>query len=164
MLNHLNVIYLFIHYNSLILNYIFFNIYWAFFIYFINFRPQYAAIADYFIEYYNVSVKSINFVCVCTNKRFTLIYTSNTENRIKRCKYAILYKFEVFENCMNRIVIEQSGYISKWQNLLLTHHIIITIFIIDIFTIINIIITLKLYWTQKKRKRLQSRHLFFLCH
>ena len=36
-----------------------FNIYWAFFIYFINFRPQYAAIADYFIEYYNVSVKSI---------------------------------------------------------------------------------------------------------
>ncbi len=120
MLNHLNVIYLFIHYNSLILNYIFFNIYWAFFIYFINFRPQYAAIADYFIEYYNVSVKSINFVCVCTNKRFTLIYTSNTENRIKRCKYAILYKFEVFENCMNRIVIEQSGYISKWQNLLLT--------------------------------------------
>ncbi len=119
MLNHLNVIYLFIHYNSLILNYIFFNIYWAFFIYFINFRPQYAAIADYFIEYYNVSVKSINFVCVCTNKRFTLIYTSNTENRIKRCKYAILYKFEVFENCMNRIVIEQSGYISKWQNLLL---------------------------------------------
>lgn len=59
MLNHLNVIYLFIHYNSLILNYIFFNIYWAFFIYFINFRPQYAAIADYFIEYYDVSVKSI---------------------------------------------------------------------------------------------------------
>ena len=74
-----------------------------------------------FIELlYDVSVKSINCVCACTNKQFILIDTPNTENEIKWCEHAILWKFEVFEDCGNCIAMEQSGYISEWQNLLLT--------------------------------------------
>ena len=44
----------------------------------------------------------------------------NNENAIKWCEYAILWEFEVFEDCENCIAMEQSGYISEWQNLLLT--------------------------------------------
>ena len=44
----------------------------------------------------------------------------NTENGIKWCEHAILWEFEVFEDCGNCIAMEQSGYISEWQNLLLT--------------------------------------------
>ena len=74
-----------------------------------------------FIELlYDVSVKSINCVCACTNKQFILIDTPNTENEIKWCEHAILWKFEVFEDCGNCIAMEQSGYISEWQNLLLS--------------------------------------------
>ena len=69
---------------------------------------------------YDVSVKSINCVCARTNKQFILIDTPNTENGIKWCEYAILWEFEVFEDCGNCIAMEQSGYISEWQNLLLT--------------------------------------------
>ena len=68
----------------------------------------------------DVSVKSINCVCARTNKQFILIDTPNTENGIKWCEYAILWEFEVFEDCGNCIAMEQSGYISEWQNLLLT--------------------------------------------
>ena len=63
--------------------------------------------------FYDVSVKSINCVCACTNKQFILIDTPNTENGIKWCEYAILWEFEVFEDCGNCIAMEQSGYI-KW--------------------------------------------------
>ena len=74
-----------------------------------------------FIELlYDVSVKSINCVCARTNKQFILIDTPNTENEIKWCEHAILWEFEVFEDCGNCIAMEQSGYISEWQNLLLT--------------------------------------------
>ena len=69
---------------------------------------------------YDVSVKSINCVCARTNKQFMLIDTLNTENGIKWCEHAILWEFEVFEDCGNCIAMEQSGYISEWQNLLLT--------------------------------------------
>ena len=69
---------------------------------------------------YDVSVKSINCVCARTNKQFILIDTPNTENGIKWCEHAILWEFEVFEDCGNCIAMEQSGYISEWQNLLLT--------------------------------------------
>ena len=69
---------------------------------------------------YDVSVKSINCVCARTNKQFILINTPNTENEIKWCEHAILWEFEVFEDCGNCIAMEQSGYISEWQNLLLT--------------------------------------------
>ena len=69
---------------------------------------------------YDVSVKSINCVCARTNKQFMLIDTPNTENEIKWCEHAILWEFEVFEDCGNCIAMEQSGYISEWQNLLLT--------------------------------------------
>ena len=69
---------------------------------------------------YDVSVKSINCVCARTNKQFILIDTPNTENEIKWCEHAILWEFEVFEDCGNCIAMEQSGYISEWQNLLLT--------------------------------------------
>ena len=69
---------------------------------------------------YDVSVKSINCVCTRTNKQFILIDTPNTENEIKWCEHAILWEFEVFEDCGNCIAMEQSGYISEWQNLLLT--------------------------------------------
>ena len=73
-----------------------------------------------FIELlYDVSVKSINCVCARTNKQFILIDTPNIENEIKWCEHAILWKFEVFEDCGNCIAMEQSGYISEWQNLLL---------------------------------------------
>ena len=68
----------------------------------------------------DVSVKSINCVCARTNKQFILIDTPNTENEIKWCEHAILWEFEVFEDCGNCIAMEQSGYISEWQNLLLT--------------------------------------------
>ena len=68
---------------------------------------------------YDVSVKSINCVCARTNKQFILIDTPNTENEIKWCEHAILWEFEVFEDCGNCIAMEQSGYISEWQNLLL---------------------------------------------
>ena len=64
--------------------------------------------------------KSINCVCARTNKQFILIDTPNTENEIKWCEHAILWEFEVFEDCGNCIAMEQSGYISEWQNLLLT--------------------------------------------
>ena len=70
--------------------------------------------------YYDVSVKSINCVCARTNKQFILIDTPNTENEIKWCEHAILWEFEVFKDCGNCIAMEQSGYISEWQNLLLT--------------------------------------------
>ena len=40
--------------------------------------------------------------------------------KIKWCEYAILREFEVFEDCENCIAMEQSGYISEWQNLFLT--------------------------------------------
>ena len=74
-----------------------------------------------FIELlYDVSVKSINCVCARTNKQFILIDTPNTENGIKWCEHAILWEFEVFEDCGNCIAMEQSGYISEWQNLFLT--------------------------------------------
>ena len=73
-----------------------------------------------FLLLYDVSVKSINCVCACTNKQFILIDTPNTENEIKWCEHAILWEFEVFEDCGNCIAMEQSGYISEWQNLLLT--------------------------------------------
>ena len=74
-----------------------------------------------FIELlYDISVKSINCVCARTNKQFILIDTPNTENEIKWCEHAILWEFEVFEDCGNCIAMEQSGYISEWQNLLLT--------------------------------------------
>ena len=74
-----------------------------------------------FIELlYDISVKSINCVCARTNKQFILIDTPNTENGIKWCEHAILWEFEVFEDCGNCIAMEQSGYISEWQNLLLT--------------------------------------------
>ena len=69
---------------------------------------------------FDVSVKSINCVCARTNKQFILIDTPNTENEIKWCEHAILWEFEVFEDCGNCIAMEQSGYISEWQNLLLT--------------------------------------------
>ena len=69
---------------------------------------------------YDVSVKSINCVCARTNKQFILIDTPNTENEIKWCEHAILWEFEVFEDCGNCIAMEQSGYISEWQNLRLT--------------------------------------------
>ena len=69
---------------------------------------------------YDVSVKSINCVCARTNKQFILIDTPNTENEIKWCEHASLWEFEVFEDCGNCIAMEQSGYISEWQNLLLT--------------------------------------------
>ena len=69
---------------------------------------------------YDVSVKSINCVCARTNKQFILIDTPSTENEIKWCEHAILWEFEVFEDCGNCIAMEQSGYISEWQNLLLT--------------------------------------------
>ena len=69
---------------------------------------------------YDVSVKSINCVCACTNKQFILIDMPNTENGIKWCEHAILWEFEVFEDCGNCIAMEQSGYISEWQNLFLT--------------------------------------------
>ena len=69
---------------------------------------------------YDVNVKSINCVCARTNKQFILIDTPNTENEIKWCEHAILWEFEVFEDCGNCIAMEQSGYISEWQNLLLT--------------------------------------------
>ena len=69
---------------------------------------------------YDVSVKSINCVCARTNKQFILIDTPNTENEIKWCEHAILWEFEVLEDCGNCIAMEQSGYISEWQNLLLT--------------------------------------------
>ena len=49
-----------------------------------------------------------------------LIDTPNTENGIKWCEHAILWEFEVFEDCGNCIAMEQSGYISECQNLLLT--------------------------------------------
>ena len=49
-----------------------------------------------------------------------LIDTPNTENEIKWCEHAILWEFEVFEDCGNCVAMEQSGYISEWQNLLLT--------------------------------------------
>ena len=49
-----------------------------------------------------------------------LIDMPNTENGIKWCEQAILWEFEVFEDCGNCIAMEQSGYISEWQNLLLT--------------------------------------------
>ena len=48
---------------------------------------------------YDVSVKSINCVCACTNKQFILIDTPNNENGIKWCERAILWEFEVFEDC-----------------------------------------------------------------
>ena len=64
--------------------------------------------------------KSINCVCARTNKQFILIDTPNTENGIKWCEHTILWEFEVFEDCGNCIAMEQSGYISEWQNLLLT--------------------------------------------
>ena len=48
---------------------------------------------------YDVSVKSINCVCACTNKQFILIDTLNNENGIKWCEYTILWEFEVFEDC-----------------------------------------------------------------
>ena len=51
----------------------------------------------YFLRLYDVSVKSINCVCACTNKQFILIDTPNTENEIKWCKHAILWEFEVFK-------------------------------------------------------------------
>ena len=70
--------------------------------------------------YDDVSVKSINCVCACTNKQFILIDTPNTESEIKWCEHAILWEFEVFEDCGNCIAMEQSGYISEWQNLFLT--------------------------------------------
>ena len=57
---------------------------------------------------YDVSVKSINCVCARTNKQFILIDTPNTENGIKWCEYAILWEFEVFEDCGNCIAMEQS--------------------------------------------------------
>ena len=41
-----------------------------------------------------------------------LIDTPNTENGIKWCEHAILWEFEVFEDCGNCIAMEQSGYIS----------------------------------------------------
>ena len=41
-----------------------------------------------------------------------LIDTPNTENEIKWCEHAILWEFEVFEDCGNCIAMEQSGYIS----------------------------------------------------
>ena len=74
----------------------------------------------FFILLYDVSVKSINCVCARTNKQLILIDTPNTENVIKWCEYAILWEFEVFEDCGNCIAMEQSGYISEWKNLLLT--------------------------------------------
>ena len=77
-------------------------------------------IAFLYFTYYDVSVKSINCVCARTNKQFILIDTPNTENGIKWCEHAILWEFEVFEDCGNCIAMEQSGYISEWQNLLLT--------------------------------------------
>ena len=49
-----------------------------------------------------------------------LIDTLNTEDGIKWCKYAILWEFEVFKDCGNCVAMEQSDYISEWQNLLLT--------------------------------------------
>ena len=70
--------------------------------------------------YDDVSVKSINCICACTNKQFILIDTPNTESEIKWCEHAILWEFEVFEDCGNCIAMEQSGYISEWQNLFLT--------------------------------------------
>ena len=69
---------------------------------------------------YDVNVKSINCVCARTNKQFILIDTPNTENEIKWCEHASLGEFEVFEDCGNCIAMEQSDYISEWQNLLLT--------------------------------------------
>ena len=48
---------------------------------------------------HDVSVKSINCVCACTNKQFILIDTPNNENGIKWCERAILWEFEVFEDC-----------------------------------------------------------------
>ena len=47
----------------------------------------------------DVSVKSINCVCACTNKQFILIDTPNNENGIKWCERTILWEFEVFEDC-----------------------------------------------------------------
>ena len=64
---------------------------------------------------YDVVVKNINCVCARTNKQFILIDTPNTENEIKWCEHAILWEFEVFEDCGNCIAMEQSGYISEWQ-------------------------------------------------
>ena len=69
--------------------------------------------------YCDVSVKSINCVCARTNKQFILIDTPNTENEIKWCEHAILWEFEVFEDCGNCVAMEQSDYINEWQNLLL---------------------------------------------
>ena len=51
------------------------------------------------LKLYDVSVKSINCVCACTNKQFILIDTPNNENVIKWCECAILWEFEVFEDC-----------------------------------------------------------------
>ena len=42
---------------------------------------------------YDVNVKSINCVCARTNKQFILIDTPNTENEIKWCEHAILFRF-----------------------------------------------------------------------
>ena len=66
------------------------------------------------LRYLDVSVKSINCVCARTNKQFILIDTPNTENEIKWCEHAILWEFEVFEDCGNCIAMEQSGYIIKY--------------------------------------------------
>ena len=52
--------------------------------------------------------KNINCVCARTNKQFILIDTPNTENEIKWCEHAILWEFEVFEDCGNCIAMEQS--------------------------------------------------------
>ena len=51
------------------------------------------------LKLYDVSVKSINCVCACTNKQFILIDTPNNENGIKWCERTILWEFEVFEDC-----------------------------------------------------------------
>ena len=49
-----------------------------------------------------------------------LIDTPNTENEIKWCEHAILWEFEVLEDCGNCFAMEQSDYTSERQNLLLT--------------------------------------------
>ena len=49
-----------------------------------------------------------------------LLTRRTPQTPIKWCEHAILWEFEVFEDCGNCIAMEQSGYISEWQNLLLT--------------------------------------------
>ena len=50
------------------------------------------------------------------------LQSSNNENAIKWCEYAILWEFEAFEDCENCIAMEQSGCISEWKNFTFCTH------------------------------------------